>query len=108
MSRLSRQLSAWCAGILLLVGCATLLTQPAQTQTFYGSLIGTVTDASGGAMPQAAVTMTNLGTAERRTMQTDASGSYQFVNLVPGQYKVEIEKTGFRRYVREPIVVEVQ
>lgn len=77
-------------------------------QTFYGSLVGTVTDQSGSAVPQANVTLTNLGTADRRTMQTDANGNYQFVNLVPGQYKVEVEQTGFRRFAREPITVEVQ
>jgi hypothetical protein len=77
-------------------------------QTFYGSVVGSVTDASGSAVPQAAVTLTNLGTAERRGMVTDASGNYQFVNLVPGQYKIDVEKTGFRRFAREPITVEVQ
>jgi hypothetical protein len=77
-------------------------------QTFYGSMVGSVTDASGSAVPQANVTLTNLGTAERRTMATDASGNYQFVNLVPGQYKIEVEMTGFRRMAREPITIEVQ
>jgi tetratricopeptide (TPR) repeat protein len=38
----------------------------------------------------------------------DDSGNYQFVNLVPGQYKVEVEKPGFRRIARDPITVEVQ
>ncbi|HVW87707.1 MAG TPA: TonB-dependent receptor, partial [Bryobacteraceae bacterium] len=70
--------------------------------------MGTVTDPSGSSVPQATVTLTNLGTAERRTAQTDDSGNYQFVNLVPGQYKVEVEKPGMRRLVREPIAVEVQ
>ncbi|MGH9666171.1 MAG: carboxypeptidase-like regulatory domain-containing protein, partial [Bryobacteraceae bacterium] len=77
-------------------------------QTFYGTIVGSVTDASSSAMPQAGVTLTNLGTGERRTMQADGLGNYQFVNLVPGQYKVEVEKTGFRHFVREPIAVEVQ
>ncbi|MDQ2900063.1 MAG: TonB-dependent receptor [Acidobacteriota bacterium] len=77
-------------------------------QSFYGSIVGSVTDASGGAVPQATVTLTNLGTAERRSMQADESGNYQFVNLVPGQYKVEVEKPGFRRFARDPITVEVQ
>lgn len=77
-------------------------------QTFYGSVIGSVSDSSGAAVPEATATLTNLGTAERRSMMTDASGNYQFVNLVPGQYKIEIEKTGFRRFAREPITVEVQ
>ena len=77
-------------------------------QSFYGSIIGTVIDQSAAAVPQANVTLTNLKTAERRVMQTDDSGNYQFVNLVPGEYKVEVEKTGFRRFGREPITVEVQ
>ena len=79
-----------------------------QAQTFFGSIVGTVSDASGALMPQAAVTLINLGTGDRRQAQTDTAGNYQFVNLTPGQYRVEIEKQGFRRFVREPIVVEVQ
>src|SRR5439155_13977894 len=77
-------------------------------QTFYGSIVGSVNDATSGAVPQANVTLTNLGTAERRTMPTDSLGNYQFVNVVPGQYKIEVEKIGFRRFVRDPITVEVQ
>ena len=85
-----------------------LLTAASFGQTFYGSLVGTVTDASGSAMPQANVALTNLGTAERRSAPTDNSGNYQFVSLVPGQYKIEVEQTGFRHFVREPVTVEVQ
>lgn len=77
-------------------------------QTFYGSVVGSVSDTSGGTVPQATVNLTNLGTAERRSMITDSSGNYQFVNLVPGQYKVEVEKPGFRRFVRDAVTVEVQ
>ncbi len=77
-------------------------------QTFYGSIVGSVRDASSGAVTQANVTLINLGTAERRSAPTDSSGSYQFVNLVPGQYKLEVEKAGFRRFSRDSITVEVQ
>lgn len=77
-------------------------------QTFYGSLVGTVTDQSGSAVPSASVTLINLGTSDRRTGQTDTSGTYQFLNLVPGQYRLEVESAGFRRFTREPITVEVQ
>jgi hypothetical protein len=91
-----------------LIWCVAALTLPLTAQTFYGSIVGSVTDATGGAVPQAGVTLTNLGTGERRNMATDGVGNYQFVNLVPGQYKVEVEKAGFRRFAREPITVEVQ
>ncbi|HZT39309.1 MAG TPA: carboxypeptidase-like regulatory domain-containing protein, partial [Bryobacteraceae bacterium] len=77
-------------------------------QTFYGSIVGAVSDPTGGFVPQANVTLTNLGTGERRVMQSDENGNFHFVNLVPGQYKVEVEKSGFRRFAREPITVEVQ
>lgn len=77
-------------------------------QTFYGSIVGTVTDPSGSAVPQANIALSNLGTAERRVIQTDLAGNYQFVNVVPGQYRIEVERAGFRHFTREPITVEVQ
>lgn len=84
------------------------LAASALSQTFYGSIVGSVSDPTGSAVPQANVACVNLGTSERRIGQTDAGGNYQFVNLVPGQYRVEVEKSGFRRFAREPITVEVQ
>ena len=77
-------------------------------QTFYGSIVGTVTDATSALMPGAKVTLTNLGTSQTRSMETNAEGLYQFVNLVPGKYKIDVEKAGFKRFTREPITVEVQ
>src|SRR5256886_1785983 len=87
---------------------ALLVHFPAAAQTFYGSIVGTVTDASGAATPGAAVTLVNSGTSERRAAETDTQGNYQFVNLVPGRYRVEILKTGFKRLTRDEIQVEVQ
>ena len=84
------------------------LAVAAHGQTFFGSVVGNVNDATGAAVPQSAVALINTGTADRRTAQTDASGAYQFVNLTPGQYRVEVEKQGFRRFVRDNILVEVQ
>ena len=77
-------------------------------QTFFGSLVGSVTDATGASVPNAAVTVINDGTSERRTAQTDSAGNYQFVNLVPGTYRLEVEKSGFRRLTRDQIQIQVQ
>ena len=45
--------------------------------------------------------ITNIGTAEKRSAVTEAVGSYRFVNLVPGRYRVDVEKTGFKHFTRE-------
>src|SRR6516165_3363788 len=77
-------------------------------QNVYGTIAGTVTDATGASIGEAAVTLTNLGTAETHKTTTDSSGNYTFVNLVPGRYRVEAVKTGFKNFAREPIIVEIE
>jgi len=49
-----------------------------------------------------------LGTNEKRTQPTNGDGLYQFVNVTPGQYSVEVQKPGFKRILRSPITVETQ
>src|SRR5437764_11588234 len=79
-----------------------------QGQAFFGSIVGNVNDASGAALVSATVTLTNIATGDRRTVVTASDGSYRFVNLVPGSYRIEIEQTGFKRYARSPIDVSVE
>ena len=92
----------------LLMALIVLSNAPLSAQTSFGSILGMVTDPSGGIIAGATVTLTNIGTSERRTAATDATGGYRFVSLIPGQYRVEIEMSGFKRLTREPIAVEVQ
>jgi hypothetical protein len=77
-------------------------------QSTFGSVVGNVSDASGAAVSNTEVTLTNLGTNEKRKETTNADGLYQFVNVVPGQYSVEVQKTGFKRSRRSPVSVETQ
>ncbi len=93
---------------LLLILLCFVLALPAAGQTFYGNVVGTVTDATGSAVPDAAVVLTNTGTADRRKNVTDSEGTYRFVNLQPGKYKLEVERSGFSRVARDGIVVEVE
>ena len=79
-----------------------------QGQSTYGSVTGSVSDPSGAAISDARVTLTNLGTAEKRTQPTGSDGLYSFVNLNPGNYRIEVEKAGFKRITQEPVVVQVQ
>ena len=82
--------------------------QLAWAQNFFGSIVGTVTDSSSGAIAGANVTLTNLGTSDRKSAATDSSGTYRFLNLPPGRYKVEFESPGFKHLTKDQILVEVQ
>ena len=93
---------------VLCVLLAAPTTSLVHAQTSYGSIVGTVTDASGATIPEAAVSLTNLGTSEHRSANTDTNGYYQFVNLVPGNYRVEFERPGFKHLTRDSVAVEVQ
>ncbi len=78
-----------------------------KAQSFYGSMVGIVTDTSGALVPDATVTVTNIGTDEKQTAQSDSGGKFSFVNLVPARYRLEVTKDGFKRFLREPLAVEV-
>jgi len=66
----------------------------AQSNT--GSITGVVTDPNGAVVPNAAVTVTNQGTNEKRTAQTDGEGRYEVPGLPNGIYTVEATATGFK------------
>jgi hypothetical protein len=74
----------------LLASCINL---PAQST--YGSIIGTVKDASGAAIPNAMVKLDDLDENNSRQMRSDANGSYQFLNVLPAHYNVVISQEGF-------------
>src|SRR5580700_9984930 len=76
-------------------------------QSTYGTVDGSVLDSSGAAVADAQVTLTNKGTQEKRVQNTGAEGLFQFVNVFSGQYRLDIEKAGFKHFTRDPVVVEV-
>jgi Carboxypeptidase regulatory-like domain len=59
------------------------------------AIIGQVSDATGAAVPGAAVTITNTETGLKRSMKTDDSGRFNFPQLKPGAYTVKVEAEGF-------------
>lgn len=93
--------------LVLTVGLAGVLTPLALAQTTNGSVSGTVGDSSGGGVADAQVSITNAGTGEKRVQQSGTDGLYSFVNLLPGVYRLEVEKTGFKRITRAEVIVEV-
>src|SRR5690242_21243778 len=62
---------------------------------YRASLQGTVTDATGGIIPDAKVTLTSMETNVTKTATTSDTGVYAFSNLAPGTYRLTVEKTGF-------------
>ncbi len=81
--------------------CFMFLTGTVLGQAVYGSVFGTVTDQSGAAVPNAKVTITNIGTNVSEATQTNASGNYNQTRLNPGLYRVKVEASGFKSTVFE-------
>jgi outer membrane receptor protein involved in Fe transport len=61
-----------------------------------GTILGTVTDETGAALPGATVTITRVETDARRALVSDTQGRYRALALEPGTYEVVIELAGFQ------------
>src|SRR6202158_3805961 len=94
--------------LLFFVVLVLTISLPLHGQSTYGTVDGTVLDPSGAAVADAKVTLTNTGTQEKHTQVTGGEGSYQFVNVIPGEYRLDIEKAGFKHFGRTNVTVQVQ
>ena len=80
--------------ILMVLFLAVPLRTPAQGETT-SAIEGQVTDASGGVIPGATVTITKRDTGSQRSLKTDDEGRFNFPQLRPGTYSVKVEAAGF-------------
>jgi hypothetical protein len=64
-------------------------------QTSKGILAGTVRDATGATVAGAKVTVTSEGTGEARSTASTNLGAFRVEGINPGQYEIQVEKTGF-------------
>lgn len=85
---------------LLMAGFFVLVPLLAQQN---GSVTGTVTDASGAVVPNAAVTLTNESSKDSRKGLTNAEGFFTFAAVPPGSYAVSVEMRGFRKWEQREI-----
>jgi Carboxypeptidase regulatory-like domain/TonB dependent receptor len=76
-------------------------------QNPYGRITGRVVDASGAVVPNAVVRVENTGTNVQTDVDSDSQGNYDARNLIPGQYRVTVQRPGFKGYQRGPIEVRV-
>ena len=98
-----------CLRGICMVAAALLLAGgfAASAQTFRGTILGTVTDASGAAVAGANVTVKNQNTGILRTTQTTADGEYRVPELPIGTYTVTVEMSGFQTAVTRDVKVDV-
>lgn len=90
--------------LLLALGlCAASLFGQGNT----GAILGTVTDATGAVVPNAKIQITNVRTGVKTDTTSDTVGNYLFNFLQPGAYKVETEVSGFKRFARENVNLEM-
>jgi hypothetical protein len=71
------------------------------------TVVGTVTDPSGSAIPNAKVTVTSVETAATRTITTNESGSYVLPDLQIGHYDIKVEAAGFKIAEQRGVVLQV-
>jgi outer membrane receptor protein involved in Fe transport len=93
--------STFCA-LLILLSTHTLQAQ------FTAGVQGTVSDSTGGLVPDAEVTLTNKETGKAVTTTTSGEGFYRISGLSPGNYSLSAEKAGFKKQVFENVTINAE
>ena len=94
-------------GFLLALSFVVLAPRGVYAQFDTATVVGTVRDNSGAVVPGATVTLTNLDTGISTTRLTDANGSYEFITVRVGRYRVIAELQGFSTARADNIQVAV-
>jgi carboxypeptidase family protein/TonB-dependent receptor-like protein len=94
-------------GLLLLLCILLLTAAQCKAQTTTADVVGTVTDSTGAALPDAKVTVENLATHGIQTTQTTSSGDYDVPFLLPGHYSVRVELANFKTFSVADITLQV-
>jgi hypothetical protein len=90
---------------LMFLICAGTLSLSAQFDR--AAVLGTVRDASGAVIPDAAVSLSNVQTGVTQRGSTDETGNYQFLNAAIGEYRVEAEMMQFKKAISDVFTVVV-
>jgi hypothetical protein len=92
---------------LSLALCVLCGASVAYGQAVRGSLVGTVTDASGAAAIGATVVAIESRTNISSTATTNGDGNYAFSSIQDGLYRVEVTLSGFKKVIQENVTVSV-
>jgi hypothetical protein len=93
--------------LLFALVCALLFAGSAFAQQGQSSIQGKVIDSSGAALPGVTILITHEGSGVFRQVISNTDGSYFATGLVPGPYRIDAELTGFRKYERPGLVLQV-
>ena len=85
-----------CALLVISLACLPVADIPLSAQAIYGNIYGTVTDATGAAIPNATITVTDESKGTSVQATSNQSGEYTVSNLIPDVYDVKAEAAGFR------------
>jgi hypothetical protein len=91
---------------VLFVVTASAWTAPVAAQVTTGTIVGTVSDPN-GVVPGATVVIHEVNQGTSATFVTDATGSYTAPFLTPGTYRIEINVSGFKKWVRDGVILQV-
>src|SRR5258707_5815624 len=84
-----------------------LLPCPAAAQALHGSLVGNLSDSSGGIVAGAQVRIVSATTNETRETVSNASGVYSFTNLEAGKYAFTVTMAGFQAYQATNVSISI-
>jgi hypothetical protein len=94
----------WLRYVLATMICCALLSSHLTAETT-GRVVGKVTDSTGAVVPDAKITLINEATNIPRTVQTEKDGTYTFIQVPVGTYRVEFEHASFKKSVQRGITV---
>ena len=78
-----------------------------KAQSSRGAILGTVRDPAGALVPGAKVSVANQATNTSFEYETDTTGNYYVPSLIPGRYRIAVEKAGFKKFTASDVIVEV-
>jgi hypothetical protein len=86
----------------------SIVLPPANAQSTNASLIGRVTDPSKALIVGAKIAAISGGTNTRYEVVTNSSGGFYLTDMLPGTYRIEIEKAGFKKLIKTDVALHVQ
>ena len=106
MTRYTRTVSRLGLIAALVASLLAFFVQPLAAQESRATVRGVVSDPTHAVVPGAKVTLHNVATNVDAVREADASGFYVFDPVIPGNYSVIVEATGFEKFVQSNIVVQ--